>query len=52
MIKDGIMSMTITRYWAAVKNALYVAGRQNATDIVSEHYEFLSAKAVASSAFD
>ena len=46
------MSMTITRYWAAVKNALYAAGRQNATDIVSEHYEFLSAKAVASSAFE
>jgi len=52
VIKDGIMSMTITRYWAAVKNALYVAGRQNATNIVSEHYEFLSAKAVASSAFE
>ena len=52
VIKDGIMSMTITRYWAAVKNALYVAGRQKATDIVSEHYEFLSAKAVASSAFE
>ena len=43
--------MTITRYWAAVKNALYVTGRHNATDIVLEHYEFLSAKAVASSAF-
>ena len=52
VIKDGILSMTITRYWAAVKNALYVAGRHNATDIVLEHYEFLSAKAVASSAFE
>ena len=52
VIKDGILSMTITRYWAAVKNALYVTGRHNATDIVLEHFEFLSAKAVASSAFE
>ena len=52
LIKDGVLSMTITRYWAAIKNALYGTGRRTATGTGTEHYEFLSASAVASSAFE
>ena len=51
IVGDGILSMTIARPWAAVKHTLRSATKKGDA-AATQHYEFLSTSAVASSAFE
>ena len=58
LLRDGVLSMTITRHWAAAKEAIYGArtkayaeGEDGTATKIPVHYEFLSNSAISTSAF-
>ena len=52
LVRDGLLSMTITRHWAAVKRAMYDKTGGTSGTPGAVHYEFLSDAALASPAFE